>query len=331
MHTLNPVGSGDALWTDIRLQLPRRINGVPVDHTHSMRLLAIQSLIGRFLPRLGEKLFDSMLKRMQNKSFTIRPEWGFEPPSNIIISDTLIPCLENGTIESVAAVKRISSRTEVELENGREIDVDAIIWCTGYQSDFSIIDPSFDPSYRPEQWLKAPGSNNKSLFRLYYNVFSLKKPESLAFLGNVLTAVSGFQIFDLASMAITQVWAGKSDLPSLPDMHAAVRRHHDWLVNQAHDHYNVSPGQYDAGAWVKAMDGLAGTGVNEYLGYGWKGWVFWLKERKFCNLLMDGIWSPHIHRVFNTGKRKCWDGGRGAVHKVNKSVAAMKKGKDKSA
>lgn len=272
-----------------------------------------------------------MLKRMQDKSFNIRPEWRFEPPSTIIVSDTLVPCLEAGSIESVAGVKRILNHTEVELEDGRRIDVDAIVWCTGYQTDFSIIDPQFDPTCRPEGWLKAGGSNNKSIFSLYYNVFSLKKPDSLAFLGNVHTAVGGFQLFDLASMAITQVWAGKSHLPSVPEMHNAVKHHHDWLVSQAQYRYNVSPGHYDPGAWVKAMDNLAGTGVNEYLGYGWKGWLFWLKERKLCNLLMGGIWSPHIHRVFDVGKRKCWDGAREAVWKVNESVAAMKRGKDKGA
>ncbi|RMZ67375.1 dimethylaniline monooxygenase 2 [Pyrenophora seminiperda CCB06] len=283
--------------------LPRRIKGVPVDHTHSIRILTIQSLISRFFPRLSEKFFDTIVKRMQNKSFNIRPEWRFEPPGNIIVSDTLVPCLEKGSIKSVAGVKRILSRTEVELQDGTRIDVDAIVWCTGYQTDFSIIDPDFDPTCRPEAWLQAAGSNNKSLFSLYYNIFSLKKPDSLAFLGNVLTAVSGFQLFDMASMAITQVWAGKSQLPSVPDMRTAVQDHHDWLTKLAQCRYNVSPGQYDAGKWVKAMDDLAGTGVNEYLGYGWKGWLFWIKERKFCNLLMDGIWSPHIHRVFDVGKR----------------------------
>ncbi|CAA9967066.1 Dimethylaniline monooxygenase 3 [Pyrenophora teres f. maculata] len=312
--------------------LPRSIDGVPVDHTHSMRLLTIQSLIAKFIPRLGEKLFDMMLKRMQDKSFNIRPEWRFEPPSNFIISDTLVPCLENGSIESVAGVKRILNHTAVELEDERKIDVDVIVWCTGYQSDFSIMDPSFDPTCRPEGWVKAAGSNNKSLFSLYYNVFSVKKPDSLAFLGNVFSAVSGFQLFDMASMAIAQVWAGKSRLPNRADMQTAVTDHHNWLISQAQHRHNVSPGTYDPGTWVRAMDDLAGTGVNEFLGYGWKGWLFWFKERKFCNLLMDGIWSPHIHRVFDVGKRKCWAGAREAVQKVNESVAAMKEhGKDKGA
>jgi dimethylaniline monooxygenase (N-oxide forming) len=58
---------------------------------------------------------------------------------------------------------------------------------------------------------------------------------------------------------------------------------------------------------MRAMNELAGTGVDEYLGYGWKGWWFWVSERMFCNVLMGRLWSSCIYRVFGE-KRKC---GRG--------------------
>jgi dimethylaniline monooxygenase (N-oxide forming) len=290
-----------------------------------MRLFTIQSLIFRFFPLFGEKLFDNLIKKMQNKSFSIRPEWRFEPAGKVpVVSDTLVPCLQNGSIESVHGIMRILSSTEVELEDGQILNVDAIIYCTGYRSDFSLLSPAYDPTSLPSTWLDAPGSNGKSLFRLYHNVFSLEKPESLAFLGNVHVTLGGFHIFDMASMAITQVWAGRSCLPSKADMKNAADRHDDWLAEMAQRVYNVSPGQCDAGTWVKAMDDVAGTGVNEYLGYGWRGWLFWLKERRFCNLLMGGIWSPHIHRVFS-GKRAAWEGARQAIEKVNERVAGTRK------
>jgi dimethylaniline monooxygenase (N-oxide forming) len=133
---------------------------------------------------------------MQDESFNVRPQWRFEPAGKVpVVSDTLVPCLENGSISSVAGIERIAGATEVELQDGTSIEVDAIVWCTGYTSDFSVIEPRFDPTCRPQVWLDAPGSNGKSLFRLYHNVFSLEKPESLAFLGNVLITLSGFPIF----------------------------------------------------------------------------------------------------------------------------------------
>ncbi|CAN9370583.1 unnamed protein product [Alternaria alternata] len=297
-----------------------------------LRLFTVQSLILKYFPHLGERLFDNFIKKMQDKSFKIRPEWRFEHAGKVpVVSDTLIPCLEDGSISSVAGIRRVLGATEVELQDGTRLEVDAIIWCTGYASDFSMIEPRFDPTCRPQQWLDAPGSNGKSLFRLYHNVFSLEKPDSLAFLGNVSITLGGFPIFDTASMAVAQVWAGKSSLPSLSAMNFAVGKHHMWLADSAKRIPNVSPGQCEASEWVRAMDHLAGTGVNEYLGYGWKGWLFWLRERRFCNLLMGGIWSPSIHRVFSTGKRKCWDGAREAIERVNERVAKMREEAKKKA
>lgn len=233
-----------------------------------------------------------------------------------MVSDDLVPCLEAGSIESVKGVKRILGNTTVELEDGRKIDVDALVWCTGYSSDFSILDARYDPSSCPAAWAAADGSNDRSLFRLFHNVFSLVKPDSLAFLGNVHFAVGGFQIFDMASQAIAQVWKGASSLPAQGEMEAAVDKHHAWLADEAQRGHNMSPGAVEGGPWTRAMNELAGTGVDEYLGYGLRGWLFWLRERRMCNLLMGGIWSPHMYRVFE-GKRKAWAGARQAIERVN--------------
>jgi dimethylaniline monooxygenase (N-oxide forming) len=269
-----------------------------------------------------------MLKGMQDKSFEVRPEWGFEPAQKVpLVSDTLVSCLENGSIQSTKGVKRVLSGTEVELEDERKVAVDVIIWCTGYKSDFSIIDSRFEPTAPGTvAWTTAQGSNGKSLFRLWNNVFSLEKPESLAFLGNVHFAAGGFMIFDMAAMAITQVWKGASQLPPRVQLLQDVEEHHGWIADQASRGYNYSPGNVDAGKWTKTMDDLGGTGVNEYLGYGWKGWWFWLRNIRFCRLLMDGVWTPHIYRVFD-GKRKRWEGAREAIELVNASVAENKKSK----
>lgn len=306
--------------------LPRIIDGQPIDHTLSIRLFNIQCLILKYVPIIGERFFDRFLKGLQDKSFNIRPQWGFDPPQKVpLVSDELVPCLEDGRMESVKGVRRILNATQVELDDGRQVNVDALIWCTGYKSDFSIIDPRFDPTeIGSTAWTTAPGSNGKSLFRLWNNVFSLEKPDSLAFLGNVHFAIGGFQIFDTASMAIAQVWKGASRLPSQAQMQIDVREHHKWLADQASRGHNFSPGNVDGGPWTRTMDDLGGTGVNEYLGYRWKGWWFWITNMAFCNLLMAGIWTPHVYRVFD-GKRKRWEGAREAIVGVNESVAASKR------
>ncbi|KAF2623050.1 dimethylaniline monooxygenase 2, partial [Macroventuria anomochaeta] len=298
--------------------LPRRVNGKPVDHALSLRLFTIQSWIMSNFPAAGANMFDRFIKSLQDKSFKLRPEWGFEPAqATPIVSNTLVDYLECGLIESVKGIKRILGDTQVELDDGKILDVDALVWCTGYKADFSMLEPRLDPTSRSSTASSdANGSNGKPLARLYHNVFSLEKPDSLVFLGNVHTPLSGFQLFDMASMAIAQVWKGASNLPSRSAIESAVDEHHIWLAEQASRRSNVSPGMVDGGAWLKAIDGLAGTGVNEYLGYGWKGWWFWLSNMKLCNLLMGGVWSPHAHRLFD-GKRKKWEDAQDAIERMN--------------
>ena len=232
------------LPTDNTDQLPRRVNNKPVDHALSLRLFNVQSWIMSTFPVYGAKMFDKFLKSLQDKSFKLRPEWGFEPAQMIpIISDTLVDYLERGLIESVKGLKRIVGDSQVELDDGKTVDVDVLIWCTGYKADFSMLESRFDPTTRPSPaWLSASGSNGKPLTRLYHNVFSLEKPDSLAFLGNVHFTGPGFQIFDMASMAVAQVWKGTSKLPSQDVMESTVDEHHVWLADQANCRSNVSPG-----------------------------------------------------------------------------------------
>jgi dimethylaniline monooxygenase (N-oxide forming) len=281
----------------------------------------------KYFPKFSDKPFDRLLKRLQDKSFHVRPEWRLEPAGKVpIVSDSLVPCLEEGSVVSVAGVRRVASESRVELQDGSSVEVDVIVWCTGYKSDFSIVEPKFDPTCRPQRWLDAPGSNGKALFRLYHNVFSVEKPDSLAFLGNVQITIANFQQFDMASMALTQVWANKSVLPTRAAMIAAVDKEHEWLADLARRCPNVSPGHCNMGKWVRAMDDLAGTGVNEYLGYGIKGLRYRLREPKFSQLLTAGIWSPHIHRVFE-GKRKRWEGAKEAIIQVNERVRETRRTK----
>lgn len=306
--------------------VPRMHNGKPIDHNHSLRLFRISSLVLKYFPRFAEHQFDKFMKKYQDMNFKLKPEWGFEPAQKVpMVSDTLVDHLHAGDIESVPGVKKVVDSNTVELSNGRQIHVDAIIWCTGYKSDFSIMHPDYDPSAAPiTAWTQAQASNGKSLFNLYLNVFSARKPDSLAFIGNVYFALGGFHIFDMAAMAIAQVFKGASRLPAQAELEDDIKRQHAWLADLAGYGYNISPGNVDGGPWMQKMNELGGTGVDDYLGYGLKGWWFWLWNMWFCHLLMDAIWAPCIYRVFEGDKRKSWMGARDAIEKMNASGTAAK-------
>lgn len=301
--------------------MPRRVKGKAIDHALTIRFSFIQDFLSKNFPKLAERLFNKFAKGLQDKAFKLRPEWNFAPAPSLkqsvpIISDNLVDCLEAGTIKSVAALERVVGERTVELSDGTTVAVDAIIWCTGYQCDYGLIESEYDPTQNvTAAWSEAPGSNGKPLPRLYRNVFSLKEPQSLAYLGAAAFASPAFQLYDLASMAVAQIWKGASSLPPKAVMEKEVDEHIEWVVGLA-QRGSVYPGIVKSGPWMRWANDAAGTGVNEKLGYGVEGWKFWLSDRAFCKLCMDGIYSPHLYRVFD-GKRKKWDGARKAIEEAN--------------
>jgi dimethylaniline monooxygenase (N-oxide forming) len=71
----------------------------------------------------------------------------------------------------------------------------------------------------------------------------------------------------------------------------------------------------------------AGMRVDEMLGYGLKGWGFWLRDWKFCNLLMGGIESPLVDRQFE-GKRKKWEDARRSIVEQNQEAEEKARGEN---
>lgn len=85
--------------------LPRIFNGAPIDHTNSLRLFGVQCLTMKYFSRFGEIMFDELVKSLQDKSFKLREEWGFEPVQKVpMVSDTLVDHLRAGDIESVKGI-----------------------------------------------------------------------------------------------------------------------------------------------------------------------------------------------------------------------------------
>ncbi|EJD51714.1 FAD/NAD(P)-binding domain-containing protein [Auricularia subglabra TFB-10046 SS5] len=310
--------------------VPRIVKGRPMDHTLTARIVAFQGLMERYVPWLGERVVNAMLRKMQNNAFRIRPEWKLSPAPSIrhavpIVSDTLISAFESGDVQSVAGVAQVTGPNEVELDDGSRPEVDCIIWCTGYRTDFSVLDHAVDPTrHTTPRWTAARGSRGKPLPRLYQNVFSLDYPESLAFMGCVAFPTGAFPLYDIASMAVAQVWKGRSPLPPRGEMERAVDRQHGWLCDVA-ESGSAIPGWVRQYEWMAWAHRAAGTGVDEYLGWGWKGWKFWLTNRSFCSLLLGGIYTPYLFRVFETGKRKAWEGARAEIEKVNRAVRDRKR------
>ena len=332
------------------LQLPRLNNGRSLDHSLTYSRLTIQKALQRIAPNAASSMFAAFAKRIQDAAFPAiqqHPEWRLWPAPPLhqtfpTISDELVPALESGDIVSVPGLRRIAGPNVVEVGQGgssssssdgtatvQTLDgIDAIIFCTGYTNDLgmSLLEPRANPARNTNpEWLALPGSRGKPLARLYRNVFSLDYPDSLAIMGAAAFPTPAFQLYDIASMAVAQIWGveprNTSCLPSAADMSRDVDEKHAWLIGLARTGpvYPQLTRQFE---WLSWADAAAGTNVEANLGWGLQGWRFYLGNRQLYKLLTRGVYSPHLYRIFESDKRKAWPGARAAIERMNEQLAA---------
>lgn len=251
-----------------------------------------------------------------------------------VFSDDLAENLRNGRVQAVTGIKEITGPRSIELTDGTIIDdLDAIIVCSGYHYDFSVVrgagDPT-DPAIAPDHQKRiraAPHSSEHDKFpRLYRGFISEQYPESLAFLGHVILMKPPFVLYDLITMALSSVWSGSFPVPSAEERRKDIDDHYNFVVDTLHHgpvpHLGLriaATGSYD---WLNRA---AGTGVTERLGcFSIEAWKLWWNDRQFYNLLMDGVDTPPVYRLFDTGRgRKPWAGARERIVQLNEEVKQL--------
>ncbi|KAL6414436.1 FAD/NAD(P)-binding domain-containing protein [Ilyonectria robusta] len=302
--------------------LPRDMDKITGTKGLTYRFSRLVGFLETWYPSYSEYLFDEKAKFIMNQAFgKVDPSWHLDPAPSIkvvnpVVSDTLINRLKTGDIQSIPGIKQIVGPRKVELQDGRVIEADAIICCTGYKYGFNLLDPQVSPTAeKSSAWLDAAGSKGRPLPRLYQNVFSLKEPDSLAFLGCAWFVTSAFSLADIASMCIAQVWAGHTKLPAQSEMEKWMDRQEKRISSLA-QRGTVIPASVSARDWLIWADKTAGMGVEEHLGWGWNGWLFWLKHGSLWKMLMDGPQTAAVWRLFD-GRRRKWDGARAEIEQAN--------------
>jgi dimethylaniline monooxygenase (N-oxide forming) len=286
------------------------------------RTASISDAISAFAPQTAQKLFDNTVRTLADSCFNLDPKWNFKPAPSLVthrplISDHLVDHLRNESIISVGGIKRFIDERVVELADGSTLEVDVVVFSTGYTADLSLMPENSpiavsDPN-QVEQPFQVP-----PLARLYKNIFLPSHPDSIAYLSNWTLGDAIMPVSDLASMAITQIWKGDFALPSEEVMNRDIDAHHAW-VRRVAGQGGTFREIVNRGPWLSWLNDAAGTSVNENLGYGLQGWLYWLSDSNFCSLLMTGVDSPHILRLFD-GRRKCWVGARDAIMRVNEDA-----------
>ena len=105
-----------------------------------------------WFPTLWTWILDKILASMTNTAFPYQPkEWNFTPfPSTAtttpLVADAIYPHLQSGFATPVAAVQEIAGPKSVRLADDRLLeDIDAIIYCTGYDFCAPCAPAEYDP------------------------------------------------------------------------------------------------------------------------------------------------------------------------------------------
>jgi dimethylaniline monooxygenase (N-oxide forming) len=281
-------------------------------------------------PTLFNWVIDKAILSMSKKAFPeVPPEWKFSPAPSIsvtppVIADEIYPLLRNGFVEPCAEIKRITGPKTIELTDGTTLqDIDSIIYCTGYDMAVPFLPTEFNPY--PE--IGQPPM-------LYRNLFPLHPDESvrnsLAILGQAAVPFPGFVQHELISMALSQVWQGKTKLPSYEDMQKWRDGFLAWRADMMSRQkmkstfYVCFQPFSDHMHW---LDEVAGTGIFEHFGWSAKAWGFWWRDRELYKLCKTGLFSPAIWRLFETGRRKAWVGARSQILEDNVQAERQVRGR----
>lgn len=322
-------------------------NGTPIDRKVTRRAVGIMQRVVELFPGLVGTIGDYFADRkIRSENPLMKDEWKLLPAppllnSPAMISDTIIEHLLSGRVTSMPGIKRFilsdddpkvaltpldssppPSSGSIEFNDGTILhNIDAVIFATGYYFDYSILSPSADPT-DPEQfphpeWTASQHVNGLDYPRLYQGLLSTVHPDSLAFIGPVRGHdIAAFSNADLTTQAIAQIWLGNYPLPNKQEIQSWCDKNYQanlhlltkWRLGKV----GLQPRKLEK--WLNAA---AGNGLNENLGWGWAGWKFWWKERELYGLIMDGINTPFVYRLFESPRgergRKSWEGARDAI------------------
>ena len=298
------------------------------DAPQTMGISQVLLFLMRNCPNVYDWIFDKMVASMSAKAFPDMPkEWNFSPAppafitNPMIASDEFYGALKSGWAKPVPAVKQFTGPKSVEFTDGTSLDdIDAVVYCTGYDASAPFLKGDLNPY--PETGKQ--GNMYRNLFLLHPDK-SVR--ESIVFIGHGGFAWPGLSMFELQSVAVAQIWRGKSKLPPYEEM----QQWHRTLLQYRKKLYAKNP--YESTHYpailptAEQIDWIDETTGSDLLGrfgwFSWKAWKWWWQDREFYNLCSSGVLSPAMWRLFDNGKMKAWDGAREQIKADNE---AMEKG-----
>lgn len=235
-------------------------DGVPTDSTVPWPGLWFQDMLNHRFSWLARPRSDRLMKktmvdaaarmnpedpnprvRRKRAKERIKGDWRLVPCASTayahpVVQERFIPALFSGQITPARGFKAFSGANEVLLDDGSSIEVDAVVFCTGYALEYDIM-PELEMdgtcglplttagetrAGAGERRKTAPDGERKEtpardgkpreprLPRLYHMIFPPRWASSVAVLSWMSPLETYWCVCELASMAVAQAWAAET-------------------------------------------------------------------------------------------------------------------------
>lgn len=265
------------------------------------------------------------------------------------VQDDFMSALFSGCITPVRGFKSFAGASEVLLDDDSTVDIDAVIFCTGYKLDFNLM-PELEMdgacgvplTTAGQTRVPAAAAGEPSLPRLHHMIFPPRWASSVAFLSWFSVLETAWCVCDLASTALAQIWAAEAarnlapappprrpkeqwkpaQLPSEAEMNASVDAYHAWWRQGRAREPAAHPGFVQSSDFYRFLHDMAGTGMFDNVGHKYSPCNLRLrwKDKSLHKYLSKGPASSHAWRVFDTNPqgipgcgRRVWPPARQAV------------------
>lgn len=348
-------------------------SGVPTDSTVAWPMLRLKYMLDDKVPWLTFPAFDwfmvrkmirdaargepglpglSERQRRRHAKHRVTSEWRLTPCPSMAhehpaVQEDFIPVLCSGGVEPVRGFKGFIGANQVLLADDSVLEVDAVVFCTGYSHDWSIM-----PQLEMDGACGLPlttaehggyGAKRPRLPRLYQMIFPPRYASSVALLSWMAPQESVWSVCELASMAVAQIWAAETSRELLsrnplphgyrkPSFLPSLDEYHAWWRKEWNKEPSVRPGYLQAHQFYRFLHAMAGTAMYDNVDHVFtgRGWKLWRQDAELYKWIARGPMTSHCWRLFETNPRqipgcgrRAWRNAKLAVRDAVSRVSAL--------
>lgn len=301
------------------------------------------------------------IKRAEKK---VKEDWHLTPPLSMSLAnpngqENWFPAVYEGRITPVRAFKGFSGPNLVKLADDSEVEVDAVIFCTGYSHQFDIIPelemdgacglPLKTAGETAAETIEKPGAVDKEVVdaskpphlpRLFHLIFPPKYASSVAFMNFMAPQENAWCVSELSSMAVAQIWAAEEAknqkqtqpppagyrtpalLPTIAEMNAQVDSYHTWWRQLWTTDHSALQGFVQGHTFYRYLHEKAGTGMYDHVDhmFSTRGLKLWWSDRELHAWLSKGPMNAYSWRLFDTNPQGIPGCGRKTWPEARKAV-----------